>query len=74
MTRVQRKQILVQMRKDEVVSQLANERQNQLIKLLNQLYSFEERSITKAQRFGAESIQDIYIEVENRSTDTPENI
>jgi len=73
LTRVQRKQIRVQMRRDEVVSQLNNERQNQLIKLLNQLYSLEERNITKAQRFDEESIQDIYIEVESKHTDTPKD-
>ena len=70
LTRVQRKQIRLQMRKDEVVNRLSSERQNQLIKLLNQLYSLEERNIAGAQRFDAESVQGIYIEV----TDEPSRI
>ena len=73
LTQVQRKQIRIQMRRDEVVSQLNSERQNQLIKLLNQLYSLEERNVTKAQRFDTESIQGIYIEVVDKPADTSEN-
>ncbi len=70
LTRVQRKQLRFQMQKDEVVSQLSNERQNQLIKLINQLYSFEEGNLTKAQRFDSESVQDIYIEVADKPAGT----
>ena len=70
LTRVQRKQIRLQIQRDEVVNRLSSERQNQLIKLLNQLYSLEERNIARAQRFDVESVQGIYIEVTDESSYT----
>ena len=62
LVRVKRKQIKLQMLSDAVVKQMSNERQNQLVKLLDQLYDREAENIVKAKRFNAKNVEEVHIE------------